>query len=179
MSKKAQKAIRPYVLSVGGLAWASNYCLSIFCLIYREMFANEDIKMAINIWHGQRSDQAQLDLLCAAANGTRRISNAMRDEIIWATKQAGKLSQVRNDAIHGPTNVVINNRKLKLVPNSWSTLPSRLERLSNSKSMSRTFNVAKGDFLALVGYLFFIWNELIAPGSQSLPKRPTMRSLPK
>jgi hypothetical protein len=171
--------VRSYSIAVGELVWASNYCLNYFSLLYRELFEQDDINIAIGNWSAMRSDRGQLDLLEVAAKGSKRITAPIRDEIVWAIGKAILLSEKRNDAVHTPTTFVIRpKRRVKLIPSSVSTLPARFKRLSVVKNLIRSFGVARNDFLQLSGYVFFLWNEVAFPGSTPLPKRPLLRSLP-
>ena len=176
LDARGNAAVHPYALAVGELSWASNYCLNFLHLLYRELFDKEDINIAVRIWHTQRSDRAQLNLIDAALAGNRRLPRPMKDEIAWVISKALALAEKRNDAIHATTQIVMRPRA-KVVASSYSNLPTRYERLSGHKSMIRQHRLVTGDFLSLSGYVFFLWSKLVFPSPSLLPKRPQLRSV--
>lgn len=182
-----KNAVQAYGKAVGELVWASNDCLNYFALMYRELFDNDHINIAVRTWHTQRSDRGQLNLLEAAVLGNRALNSTglsgilrqvVRDEILWTIAKALDLSEKRNDAVHSATRfVILPGKRIKLITSSISTLPSRVARLSKQKSLIRHFNIARNDYLALTAYVYHLWQDLVSPGQQPLPKRPRPRSV--
>ena len=181
LPRKQQMAVRSYGTAVGELVWASNHCLNHFNLLYREIFSKDDIKIAVRTWHTGRSDSSQLDMVEAAANGSRMIRLSTVDEIVWAIVRARKLSEKRNDAVHSTTTFHMKrpNSPVKVITSSISTLPSRFEKLSVIRNLARHFRVVRNDFIQLTNYVYYLWNEVAFPGYQPLPKRPRLRSVPE
>jgi hypothetical protein len=172
--------VRKYAVAVGELVWASNDCLNWCAMVYREMFDTDHINIAVRMWQRQRSDAAQRDLLADAVKGNRKLvqpfNQVLRDEILWALTKAEGLSTVRNDAVHSTTRFLIQGRRFRIRTSSVSTLPARVERLSRQDNLIRYFNKATGDYLALTGYLYWLWLHLRGESDAPLPHRPKIRS---
>jgi ribonuclease D len=174
--------VQKYAVAVGELVWASNDCLNYCAMIYREMFDNDHINIAVRTWHLQRSDAAQRDLVAAAVKGNRTINrpfnHVLRDEILWAIDKAGLLSEKRNDAAHSTTRFHIDHKKKwRVITSSVSTLPKRVERLSKQKNLIAYFNVATRDLIALTSYFYWLWMHVREETNAPLPHRPKLRSV--
>src|SRR5258706_6430904 len=177
LPKRLRAPLRAYGVAVGELVWASNYCLSYVYLLYRELFTKQDLIIAVKSWHTQRSDRGQYDLIVAAVEGHRRLTTWTKSDILWAIKSAVKLSEIRNDAVHAHTTFLRTTRRI--VPDGIDNLPSRIAKLSQVGSLIRMFGTAKGDFIALAAFAYYLWHEVAFPDRNPLPKKPRLRSLPK
>jgi hypothetical protein len=172
------KRVRLYGVAVGELVWASNFCLTAFNLLYRQFFSRDDRLISVNVWHSQRMDKNQMELLRAAVAGSKPIPFELHRRIIWAISRQEKLAEHRNDAVHSYVN--INDQNMQIRPSSIATHPNRYARLAARSNMKRFFRTVRDDFFHLGNYAHLLWNHMysLREGVHlPLPRKPTLRSV--
>lgn len=172
--REARPRVRSYAASVGEVVWAANYCMTAFNLMFRRLFAPDDAVVAIDLWHSQRMDKNQVDLLRAALKGQTRVDFELRRRILWAASRHERLAEHRNDAVHSAIQV-----RGSLKPSEIATHPERVKRLLAQPNLKRFWGVLRNDLFQLGNYVHILWQYHFAggPGTHPLPKKPRLRSV--
>ena len=180
-----RRALARHAAIIGEVVWAANYLHTYFLLVFRWAIGDDEVANAL--WHGQRNDKPQLELLAAAVKSTSRpkFTEAEKGRIEWAIKCAYKLAEHRNDLIHLPMSLASKfdrngRRELIFLPSLVATPPKRLERVLRP-TWRQSLRLVKGDLYALAKYVSAIWLRLtdMPLGRGPLPRRPRLRSIPK
>jgi hypothetical protein len=122
-----EAAFAPYITAAGEVVNAWNKLQKQLSLVFVATTGMPK-DMATAIWHSVRSDAVQRDMLNAAIVETNpdiwkgRLSSA-KDDLERLLKVANKLSKARNDAIHAPVALAIDNGKLIPFPNYFHGNP--------------------------------------------------------
>jgi hypothetical protein len=184
LTKDWKKAIDRHALLVGQIVWASNTLHTYLHLAFLWAVGDDDMGKAL--WHQQRNDGPQRELLLAALEANKTITDADRQRLIWATKKAVKLAELRNDLVHLHMAPIAASRRptlrVTLIP-GWVGVPKgRLIRTSRP-GWGRSLPLLRGDILALGRYVAAVWYGIAsnAPGEQHhpLPRRPRLRLIPE
>lgn len=172
--------IRDYASVIGEVVWASNFAHGAFEILFSHVATPEHYGVGRAIWHTAPSDSGQLQMLRAAATASERLSERMRGRVLWAIDRALKLGELRNDAVHSATIVLVKNGKVTMAPSDIGTKPSRSEKLRLEDDLKKKFRVVKGDLLQIGQYVHSLWPHLAGfEHLPPLPHRPQLRSLPK
>ncbi len=98
--------MRPFVTALGQLALAWNDLQEMLAIIFSCLAETKDWNVALCAWYAIKSDRAQRQMLLAVVNElSERLVEPSKDEwegIKWLIKEAEKLEDRRNDAIHSP-----------------------------------------------------------------------------
>jgi hypothetical protein len=103
--KKRQEAVDAYALAVGRLSIAWNYLHGALGDLFALVIGG-DAELVIAKWRSVKNDGVQRGKLRAAIEAEsperwRQTPTALAD-LLWVLERAGKLSDVRNDAVHAP-----------------------------------------------------------------------------
>ena len=178
--KAIQTQLRAYATTVGEVVWASNYAHGAFEILFSHVATHDNFLIGRNIWHTSTSDRGQLEMLKAATSASERLSNRMRDQILWAIDRAQKLGELRNDAVHSSTIVIIENGKAKIAPSDIGTKPSRSAKLRLEANLNKKFKTVTGDLLQIGQYIHSLWPHVAGfEHLPKLPRKPQLKSLPK
>lgn len=176
--KDIQAPLRQYATVIGEVVWASNYAHGAFEILFSHVATHDGYAVGRAIWHTATSDSGQLKLLRAAAKTSERLSVSMRARILWAIDNALKLGELRNDAVHSATIVLVKNGKAKMAPSDIGTKPSRSEKLRSEGDLKRKFRTVKGDLLQVAQYVHSLWPHVAGfEHADPLPRKPQLRSL--
>jgi hypothetical protein len=178
--KRMQAPSRAYATVIGEVIWASNFAHGAFEILFSHVATHDNYPIGRAIWHTAASDSGQLQMLRAAATASTRLSEQMRARILWSIDKALKLGEMRNDAVHSATIVLVKNGQAMMAPSDIGTKPSRSEKLRREGDLKKKFRSVKGDLLQLGQYIHSLWPhlagfDLLPP----LPRKPQLRSLPK
>ncbi|MEO7862201.1 MAG: hypothetical protein ABIU05_17580 [Nitrospirales bacterium] len=127
--KGIQAPIRAYATVIGEIVWASNFAHGAFEILFSHVATHDNYQIGRAIWHAATSDSGQLQMLRAAATASTRLSELMRTRILWAVDRAQKLGELRNDAVHSATIVLVKNGQVTMAPSDIGTKPSRSEKM--------------------------------------------------
>jgi len=178
--KAIQVPLRNYATVIGEVVWASNYAHGAFEILFSHVATPEDYQRGRAIWHTATSDSGQLKMLRAAADASEQLSERMQERILWAIDRALKLGELRNDAVHSSTIVLVENGKAKIAPSDIGTKPSRSEKLRRDDDLKKKFRAVKGDLLQIGQYVHSLWPHVAGfDALPPLPRKPQLRSLPK
>ncbi len=178
--KRVQATIRAYATVIGEVVWASNFAHGAFEILFSHVATHDNYQIGRAIWHTATSDSGQLQMLRAAATASTRLSGLMRTRILWAVDRAQKLGELRNDAVHSATIVLVKNGRMTMAPSDIGTKPSRSEKLRREDDLKKKFRAVKGDILQLGQYVHSLWPHLAGfDHLPPLPRKPQLRSLPK
>jgi hypothetical protein len=172
--KKYKKPVEKISTPIGELVWASNAANGAFLLLFCEIVNPKDDRVGISIWHALKSDSAQRDVLLAAALATAKYSIASR--VKWAMQKAGKLSSIRNDAVH---TTIMFDYKRAMKPKIVDVFVAevRRRRMSSHSNIARVFRTAKNDFVQLTFYVTSLLRVMQDDtDSEPWPNRPKLRS---
>lgn len=180
ISKAIRIPLRNYATVIGEVVWAANYAHGAFEILFSHVATPDGYQRGRAIWHTSTSDSGQLNMLRAAAAVSERLSNQMRKRILWAIDRALKLGELRNDAVHSSTIVLIENGKAKIAPSDIGTRPPRSERLRRDGDLKNKFRAVKGDLLQIGQYVHSLWPHIAGfDALPPLPRKPQLQSLPK
>jgi len=178
--KAIQVPLRNYATVIGEVVWASNYAHGAFEILFSHVATPDGYQRGRAIWHTTTSDSGQLNMLRAAAKTSEQLSDRMQERILWAIDRALKLGELRNDAVHSSTIVLVKNGKAKIVPSDIGTKPSRSERLRPEGDLKNKFRTVKGDLLQIGLYVHSLWPHVAGfDALPPLPRKPQLQSLPK
>ena len=176
--KEIQTPLRAYAEVIGEVVWAWNFTHGAFEVLFSHVACHTNYQMGRDIWHTGTSDSGQLSMLQAATKASDRLSSRMRERILWAIDKTSKLGQLRNDAVHSATTVILKNGVVTVAPTDIGTKPLRSERLRREDDLKKKFRAVKGDLLQVGLYIHSLWPHLA--GFDLLPpllRRPRLRSI--
>lgn len=185
MPDDLRRPLAQHAAIVGQVVWASNHLHTYFLLIFRWTIGDDETANAI--WHAQKNDKPQLELLAAALKATKRtdFTPTQKERITWAIKCAFKLAEHRNDLIHLPMSLASSydsrgRRRTILLPSLVATPPARLGRVT-LPTWRQSLKLVRGDLYSLAKYISLVWLRLADHplGRSPLPRRPRLRSIPK
>jgi hypothetical protein len=157
------------------------------------LWAIGDDEMGKALWHKQRNDAPQRDLLIAALESSKKIPAPERERLLWAAGRAVKLAENRNDLIHLHTTILIDYTTARvrrvgsslrpkfpliLAPSPVGTPPSRLERVEKPE-WKKSLRLLRGDYLALARYVGVLWQRFAMSAVVQLPRKPPLLSIPR
>jgi len=171
-------AVAEIAESLGRSVWAWNYCHAAFARIFGFILHRDNGNPGLAMWHTLQSDTAQRNLLIAAASESLPKKSKALAAIIWASRMAEILSTIRNDAVHVSSTFTTHLPRRRLVIDKMTTSPKRGSRL-DGKDLNQTHTLLFGDLVALGGYVNALLFEIVAPGQRPLPRKPSLRSIPK
>ena len=175
-----QVPIRAYATVIGEVVWASNFAHGAFEILFSHVATPDNYSIGRAIWHTSKSDRGQIEMLVAAAIASDRLSERTRSRIFWATNNALNLAELRNDAVHSATVVLVIDGKQTMSPSDTGTKPKRSERLRREDDLKKKFRVVKGDLLQLGQYVHALWPHLAGfDHLPPLPRKPQLLSLQK
>ena len=169
--KRLPSARTKLASGIGQLVLSHNYAHSSFAALFATLM--HDPPTAIPLWHTQRTDRSQRELLVTAARtrleGKRRALNA----ILWAASKVESLSEFRNDVVHAEAGLDVQVRPYRVEFNPWATLPSRYARLKKEVKITQSLRTASADLYKLGRYIQGIEHSVGAM-RWTLPKRPRL-----
>lgn len=160
--------------AVGQLVLTHNFAHASFVLILCHLVGNGSL--AQTLWHTQRSDKAQRDLVSAALRDpTTPKSRLFSRSVSWALKKMDALSELRNDVVHADHAIDVQVKPYVVKFNPFSTAPSRVQRLQQEVKLTRSMQTATGDLAKLGEYVWCLWSYGSNEGRVPLPRRPRLR----
>ena len=172
-------AFEPYIKAAGEVVNAWNKMQEQLNLVFVEVTGMSK-DMATSIWHSVRSDSLQRDMLLAAVDAILQDEDPKkrdtRMERILAdltdlVKHANKLAEDRNNAIHAPVSLAIDNGRL--VPHPVHFHGNRLAKRLIGKNIILEFNRCHDEAKALREYADKIQTAFAFP-SYTLPDRAAL-----
>lgn len=178
--KELQAPLRAYASVIGEVVWASNFAHGAFEILFSHVAAHTNYEIGRAVWHTATSDRVQLDMLKAATIASERLSKQMSERILWAIEKAQKLGELRNDAVHSATIVIVKNNQATIAPSDIGTKPTRSNKLRKVEDLKKLFRAVKGDLIQIGQYVHSLWPhvagfDLLPP----LPRKPQVRSIPE
>jgi hypothetical protein len=175
-------AFAPYITAAGEVVNAWNKLQEQLNLVFVAVTGMPK-DMATAIWHSVRSDRVQRDLLLAAIDAAAkgkwadtRVDRAS-DDVSALVKHANTLAQDRNNAIHAPVSLSIDDDK-KLVPFPVHFHGNRLAKRLLGKNIIVEFNRCRDEAIILKEYAEKIETALNHP-SYAWPDRPALLKPPR
>lgn len=110
--------IRPYFTAVGRVAHAWNQLQEALGQLFAEVVGSNH-RVILAIWYSSKSDRAQHEMLRAAivGSGDNRWRRATaRGDLEWLVNKATELAQKRNEAIHAPIGMIVDEGNPKIIP---------------------------------------------------------------
>lgn len=176
VGKPYAKKISPLSAAIGNLVWHANHAHGVLALMFAAIISKDDLSIGEGMWNSLLSDAAQRDVLLSAALTARQIPHPMYSRICWAVNALGRLSSVRNDAVHTAFTLDFTNpRDIKIVPNLSAVPPARGKRVASQASISKYFRNATADFIQLANYCYALVLLLDDPHS-TWPNKPRLLS---
>jgi hypothetical protein len=122
-----EDAFLPYIRTIGSVVNAWNHLQEQMNKLFIAVTGMSS-EVATAIWHSARSDSLQRDFLAAAVRATPddkwlSRSSSAKSDLILLINCANKLSEIRNDAVHAPVSLAIDNAKLVIIPTYFSGNP--------------------------------------------------------
>jgi hypothetical protein len=173
--KYTHPSFRPYAIAMGELALAWNGLHDTLGRLFWTVLGRVNYA-PLNIWYSSKVDRAQRDMLQAAIDA--RYANKLapqkpREEIEWILKEANKIEDLRNDALHSPLILLGTKQKSRVIP-SHHFGHARAAKL-NKLDMLREFRWFRGTATALRDYAGRIEYALDHP-ENAWPDRPRLPS---
>ena len=178
LSKEYQDAADDFAAGVGKVMWAWNYSHSAFATLFNAIVAGPHGNIGYALWHSQKSDSGQRDLLRAAADEKFSRNKLILRRIRWALNTAGQLSALRNDAAHMATAWTVGKSPPEIVPNPTATAPVRYKRITSHEDFEKLLTHLRGDLIALAHFTFALNAIVLIPDfGYPLPRRPRLRAI--
>ena len=131
-----------------------------------------------SMWHSQRSDAGQRDLLKAIADDKFAGDKMMLRRIQWSLKTAGMLSSLRNDAAHMATAWTANRDNPTIIPDAMATAPVRFRRIHSHDDFEKLLSHLRGDLVVLAHFVYMLNAVILLPNGQyPLPRKPKLLSI--
>lgn len=171
---KQKAARKKLATAIGELILAHNSVHTSFACIF--MAAINNVEVAENVWHTQRTDRAQRNLVMAAVRGRFSPTSKLFKAICWALKKADALAELRNDVVHIDSWIDVQVKPYVVKFSTVASLPSRVERLSREVKMTQSLSTATMDLRKLTVYALELANlmEFFPKYPRPLPKRPRL-----
>ena len=104
-TRNERATYRPLALEIAWIAFEWNRLQENLGKIFARVIRPDAPRLALAVWHSTYNDRAQRDMLRAAVEHAYRDKEpvpGMKDAIIKILREAGKLAERRNNAIHAP-----------------------------------------------------------------------------
>lgn len=171
------EAFVPYALEIGHLTRSWNQLHENLCAIFARVVSPHNQNIAYAIWHEQKSDRTQREMLRAACEAYLAIDKANRptavDDITWMLDRCRDLADQRNVAIHAPIFVGMDTSTgvFSVIPHHFQNNP-QAKRLVEAPILDEfKYYRAKSD--ALKDYTLKIWFAL-GHVERAWPERPIL-----
>lgn len=106
--------------AVGKVTLAWNKLQESLAFLFASILHNHE-GAALAVWHSQKSDLAQRNMIRAAVQTNVQIFRSdVKAEIKWLLDRADSLSSRRNDTIHTHFSLRIEGKKIAYLPDEWS-----------------------------------------------------------
>ena len=109
------KIIDEHAADVGSVAIAWNELHSALGELFAEVVDRTGRSMALAIWEAVSSDRSKRAMLLAACS-VGLDDCRFTKEVVWTAGQADDLENRRNNAIHAPYSLTIDDGALKMIP---------------------------------------------------------------
>lgn len=114
-----QAKFRPYVIAVGTVAHAWNQLQETLGRLFAELLGSQE-SQSLAVWYSLKSDRLQHDMLLATIRATAddhwpKFPTA-RDDLKWLVDRVKELARIRNEAIHAPISMIVEDSDLRIVP---------------------------------------------------------------
>jgi hypothetical protein len=165
-------AFTPYIVAVGEVVNSWNKLQEQLNLVFVAI-SGMPKDMATSIWHSLRSDSLQRDMLLAAIAAIPQDGRLaiILSNLTTLVKHANELAPDRNNAIHAPVSLALDNGKL--VPFPVHFHGNRLAKRLLDKNIILEFNRCRDEANVLKEYADKIETALRFP-SYALPDKPAL-----
>ncbi len=160
------KAIATHNWHVGEVLYAFNAAHASLYAIFTSLAAGSDWNMASDLWHAQKSDFAQRQMLSIYVKHCQK-TKSIRRSILWCIAALDELSLKRNDFVHADFIWYYD----QLVP-GLATERKRRKRLE-SVPFERHWLHLRGDLSAVANYAYGLYHSLHQP--RPLTKKPRLK----
>ncbi len=184
---------KPYVIALGQVALAWNDLQeSLAELFWTTM--NNDIPQpgdafdyqALHVWHSIKSDRSQREMLKAAVDSSspKWSRTEFRKDVKWLLKEATKIEDARNDAVHSPLIAVDNSfynlvfKKKEPVAPAWNSFNPRAAKLRKKENLLNEFRYCRDASIVISDFARDVHRALINP-QLPWPDRPRLPSRTK
>ena len=172
----ANKLFESHAADVGRVALSWNTLHDALGELFAEVISPDGRSVALAAWQAVQSDRSKRKMLDGVSVAALGSDAKFTQEVKWANGQLNALEDNRNDAVHSPYSVLIEDGALKVVPYVFAgSVRARklqgknleLELRSYSTNMDRLRDFARG----LLG-------KSLSPASDpSWPERPKLPRL--
>jgi hypothetical protein len=172
-----RKHLDPYATEIGHIAISWNRLHENLALLFWHAIGPGGAPFAI--WNTISSDRTQREILKAAVEANafndRPDSKRISQDVLWLLKQADKLSDQRNDALHGPITTLTDTAtgETRVAPQTF--FGNRRAKKLDKKDLMNEFNWYRESIEALSRYAADLVRE--RPTSTAWPKRPQLPKL--
>jgi hypothetical protein len=170
-----EASFTPYVTALGRVAHAWNHLqehlAQLFCLV-----SGINDAMGLAIWHALKSDRSQRDILEAAVNVASsdpdwiETTPHAKADLLWLLKKANKVAEQRNNAIHAPCGLSIDEGEFEIIPETWYQNP-RAGKLRGTDVL-REFDWYEKSADTLMQFARAIYTALNHGACDPWPERP-------
>lgn len=151
---------------VGEVLYAFNAAQASLYTIFLSLAGGGDWRFASDLWHSQRSDFAQRQLLSIYVEHGD-ITKSIKKSIGWCISAMDELSKKRNDFVHADFIWYYD----QITP-GIATEPKRRERLSDLP-FERYWRHLRGDLSVIANYSYDLYLSLTYP--RPLTRRPRLK----
>jgi hypothetical protein len=177
--REQERQFKPLALEIGWVAYEWNRLQETLAELFSDAMGT-DSQIALKLWHSQRSDLAQREMLRAAAEHRTAVASTelklVWDAILWVTNEATKLSGKRNDALHVPFVFVTHADKIEVLPLFFFG-NQKARKLAASRDLLKEFEWYKNSLAVLADYAMSLHYAISAPEHFPLPHRPVLPNL--
>lgn len=171
MTTEFQRKAEQHAAEVGRVAIAWNALCETMAIAFSLILKPDHQGAALSVWHSVKSDRYQREMLRAAAIAMLGDKNqAALKEIEWVLGQIDATENRRNDAIHAPYAIQIENGLAKPMPSPMTGNP-KAENLKD-RDLVEALQAYSTRMSSLDHFLHGVMVHLVHPDNP-LPKRPT------
>ncbi|SHN79158.1 hypothetical protein [Bradyrhizobium erythrophlei] len=171
----ATAAFEPYYKAVGKVVHAWNGLQEQLAIVFCRV-TNIDQTMGLSVWHSANSDRAQRQMLKAALSAVDDDWHLKypkgEEDIRWLLSSADALAEVRNNVIHAPCSVALDDKSdFEIIPFSFHG--NRRAKALRGKVILDEFCRCEANANRLKGYARWIDCVLSLEG-YAWPDRPVL-----
>ena len=178
MTSTLEESLQPYAEELGNLVIDWNTMQEGFCMLFCVLLEVENSDKALAIWHLLKSDKLQRDLVVKVAPHCALIKKDPKviGLIEWAVNNAMGLGNHRDDAVHSPY-VVLMQEPISL--GSLSLLGHPRAIGFTDKELISEFARIRGNIRAMTIFVYKLQQYIIdlkhQNGHPTLPEKPSLQ----
>jgi hypothetical protein len=169
-------ALERYAAAVGKVAAAWNYLHEKLGQLFVTLLEAPDRNVSAAVWHSSYNDRAQRDMLRAVLNTMQGNSwlrfPSLKPDILWLLDCTNALSAGRDDVVHAPVSLSIEDKKAEMIAAAYAGGHRRVKNLKG-KNLLTQFDWIEWRAITLARFAHKVEFALTVP-DVPWPERPVL-----